>query len=254
LKTNSEISVVTNYKLTIEYDGSLYHGWQRQKADPSIQGEIEKKLAIMTGTIVTLTGSGRTDAGVHAYGQTANFHCDTKIKPEEFQNGLNSLLSKDIIVRQCKTVDEKFHARYDAKSKIYNYRILNTPLPSAICRQYCWHIRSPLKLDLMQKAVDHIVGTHDFKAFEGSGSPRSSTIRSVISAEITRENAESMVFKIEGDGFLRFMVRNIVGSLVDVGLKKISPDDFKKILISKNRNLAGITAPPHGLFLMRVRY
>ncbi len=243
-----------NYKLTIEYDGSLYHGWQRQKNDLSIQGEIEKKLAIMTQTTIALTGSGRTDAGVHAYGQTANFHCDKKISPKDFQKGLNSLLADDIIIRQCERVDETFHARYDSKSKIYNYRILNTPLASAIGRQYYWHIRTPLSLNLMQQAARHLVGTKDFKAFEGSGSPRSSTIRSVINAELVREDRNFIVFKIEGNGFLRFMVRNIIGSLVDVGFKKTSPDDFKRILLSKDRGLAGITAPPQGLFLMRVRY
>ncbi len=254
LKISWEIFVVTNYKLTIEYDGSLYHGWQRQKNDRSIQGEIENKLAIMTGTKITLTGSGRTDAGVHAYGQTANFHSDKRIGPEKFRNGLNSLLSGDIIIRQCETTEDAFHARYDAKSKIYNYMISNTRLPSAIGRQYCWHIRTPLNFTLMQQAAKHIVGTHDFKAFEGSGSPRSSTTRSIMNAELARENMESIVFKIEGNGFLRFMVRNIIGTLVDVGLKKISPDDFQQILTSKDRNLAGVTAPPQGLFLMRVRY
>ncbi len=254
LKINWGIFVVTNYKLTIEYDGSLYHGWQRQKNDRSIQGEIEKKLAIMTETKISLTGSGRTDAGVHAYGQTANFHCDNKISPEAFQKGLNSLLPGDIIIRQCETIDEAFHARYDAKSKIYNYRILNAPLPVAIGKQYCWHLRAPLNLDLMQQAANNIDGTHDFKAFEGSGSPRASTIRCIMSTAFARENMDYIIFKIEGNGFLRFMVRNIIGSLVDVGLKKISTEDFKQILISKDRNLAGVTAPPHGLFLMRVRY
>ncbi len=243
-----------NFKLTIEYDGGSYHGWQRQKNRKTIQGEIEKAIMTMTGENVTLTGSGRTDAGVHAFGQIANFYHDTKISPEAFQRGLNSLIPKDIIIKKCSTVDEKFHARYDVKAKTYQYRILNRATPTAICRQYAWFIRKKLDLDAMKSAIINIIGTHDFKAFEGAGSPRSSTIRHVSNATFKKIDRDYLVFEIEADGFLRFMVRNIVGTLVDVGLYKITSDDFKKILLSKDRNLAGATAPPHGLFLMDVKY
>lgn len=243
-----------NFKITIEYDGSAYHGWQRQADDGTIQGEIENALMTMTGKKITLTGSGRTDAGVHAMGQEANFKCDTLLSAEAFHKGLNSLLPDDIVIRSCETVPEKFHARYDAKSKTYHYRILNQPLPSAVFRKYAWHIRKKLDLDAMQTALCRIVGTHDFKAFEGSGSPRPDSIRCIMDAKIEKTDEGYLIFKIEGNGFLRFMVRNIVGTLVDVGLGKITPDDFKRILASKDRNLAGITAPPHGLFLMHVTY
>lgn len=243
-----------NFKLIIEYDGSSYHGWQRQKNRKTIQGEIEKAIMTITGKKIALTGSGRTDAGVHAFGQVANFYCDTEISPEVFQRGLNSLMPKDIIIKECNTVNEKFHARYDAKAKTYQYRILNRTTPAAICRQYAWFIKKKLDLDAMQSAILHIIGTNDFKAFEGAGSPRSSTKRRVINTGLQQKEKEYLIFEIEADGFLRFMVRNIVGTLLDVGLCKITPDDFKKILLSKDRNLAGATAPPHGLFLMNVKY
>jgi len=243
-----------NFKLIIEYDGSSYHGWQRQKNRKTIQGEIEKAIMTITGNKIALTASGRTDAGVHAFGQVANFYCDTEISPEVFQRGLNSLMPKDIIIKECNTVNEKFHARYDAKTKTYRYRILNRTTPAAICRQYSWFIKKKLDLDAIQSAILHIIGTNDFKAFEGAGSPRSSTKRRVINACLQQKEKKYLIFEIEADGFLRFMVRNIVGTLLDVGLCKITPDDFKKILLSKDRNLAGVTAPPHGLFLMNVKY
>jgi len=243
-----------NFKITIEYDGSEYHGWQRQAASRTIQGEIEKALATMTENRISVTGSGRTDAGVHALNQTANFRCATMLPPEVFLKGLNSLLPNDIVITSCESAPDQFHARYDVKSKTYHYRILNRPLPAAICRQYAWHIRKKLDLNAMQDALSCIVGRHDFKAFEGSGSPRNDSIRSILAVDLFKTDNEYLVLTIEGEGFLRFMVRNIVGTIVDVGLGKISPDEFKQILVSKNRNLAGITAPAHGLFLVDVKY
>jgi tRNA pseudouridine38-40 synthase len=245
---------MSNFKITIEYDGSAYHGWQRQASERTIQGEIENALKTMTGNGITVTGSGRTDAGVHALNQTANFRCTTSLTPEVFLKGLNSLLPEDIVITSCKIVPEEFHARYDVKSKVYHYRILNRSLPAAISRQYAWHIRKKLNLNAMQEALRCIIGRHDFKAFEGSGSPRISTVRCIIDADLVKTDNDYLVLKIEGDGFLKFMVRNIVGTLVDVGFDKITPHDFKQILISKDRNLAGITAPAHGLFLMEVKY
>ncbi|MFH2218053.1 MAG: tRNA pseudouridine(38-40) synthase TruA [Pseudomonadota bacterium] len=246
--------MLKNFKLTIEYDGSRYSGWQKQKNDPTIQGEIEQALATMTGKKVVLNGSGRTDAGVHALGQVANVLCETALLPEEVQKGLNSLLSGDIVIKSCECVDETFHARYDARCKTYSYRILNRPVPAAIGRQYAWQIRKELDLGAMRRAVQHIIGTHDFKAFEGSGSPRSHTMRSVMKAHLSVKHDDYIFFEIQADGFLRFMVRNIVGTLADVGHGKTTPDEFNAILLSKNRNLAGATAPPHGLFLMEVQY
>jgi len=243
-----------NFKLIIEYDGSRYHGWQRQKNEPSIQGEIENALERMTAQRVTVIGSGRTDAGVHAEGQVANFKCDTRLKPEAVMNGLNSLLAEDIKIKVCEQVDASFHARYDAKSKVYRYRILNRPTPAAIGRQYQWFIGRALDREAMQKAIAHIIGRHDFKAFEGSGSPRQSSTRQVYSADLFAHEGGLLIFHVEADGFLRYMVRNIVGTLVDVGLQKRTPHDFKQILDSKDRAQASATAPAQGLTLIRVNY
>ncbi len=246
--------MLKNYKITIEYDGSAYHGWQRQSDLPTIQDEIEKALMTMTGKKLSLIGSGRTDAGVHAFGQVANFHCDTSLSPEVFQKGLNSLIPNDIVITDCRQVHEKFHARYDVISKIYYYRILNRVIPAAIFRQYAWHVPKKLNLEDMRNALGYIIGTHDFKAFEGAGSPRANTTRCVVNADLVEKKDGHLVFKIEGDGFLRFMVRNIIGTLLDVGLGKMTTNDFKKIFESKDRNLAGATAPAYGLFLKQVKY
>ncbi len=243
-----------NFKLTIEYDGSSYHGWQKQKNEATIQGEIEKAAKVITGQKVTLIGSGRTDAGVHAFGQVANFHCDTKIVPEALLRGLNSLLPEDIVIKACTLAHENFHARYDITSKIYNYKILNRTISAAISRQYAWHIRKKLDIKAMRSAICHVIGSHDFKAFEAAGSPRSHTTRCVTKADLIKKDMDYLVFEIEADGFLRYMVRNIVGTIVDVGLNKTTPDDFKRILLSKDRARAGATAPPRGLFLMQVNY
>lgn len=242
------------FKITIEYDGTDFHGWQRQKKDRSVQGEIEKILQTITTNRITLIGSGRTDAGVHALGQVAHFTCDTKLSPQALKKGLNSLLPKDIIILSCEKTDDNFHARFNTKSKVYNYRILNQSLPSAIHRRYVWHIPKTLDLDSMRSAIGHIKGRHDFSAFEGAGSPRSHSIRNIMKAEIKKDKHGFLVIGLEANGFLKFMVRNIVGTLVDVGLGKITPEGFRKILLSKDRNLASPTAPPQGLFLVQVKY
>jgi tRNA pseudouridine38-40 synthase len=243
-----------NFKIIIEYDGTGYHGWQRQKHERTIQQEIEQALTEMTRSPVTINGSGRTDAGVHALGQVANFQIETELSPDIFLKGLNSILPPDIIIKDCQRVDAAFHARYDAKSKIYQYRIWNHNLPRAIGRQYAWHIRRKLDTTAMQSAAACLTGSHDFKAFEGTGSPRSHTVRQVTTVFFSETEDGLVIFTIEADGFLRFMVRNIVGTLVDVGLGKIAPEAFREILASKDRNQASATAPAHGLFLVEVRY
>jgi tRNA pseudouridine38-40 synthase len=243
-----------NFKLIIEYDGGAYSGWQRQAADPTIQAEIESALAVMTRTKVSLIGAGRTDAGVHALGQAANFRCDTRLEPEAVMKGLNSLLPADIAVRDCRLASESFHARFDALSKVYRYRILNRETRSPVARRFAWFIHRPLDLDRMQAAARLLTGRHDFKAFESTGSPRAHTVRHVMAAEWTTEDPEVLSFRIEADGFLRCMVRNIVGTLVTVGLGKIAPTGVLEILLSRDRRRAGATAPPQGLFLMEVAY
>lgn len=243
-----------NFKLILEYDGTAYFGWQRQKKERTIQGEIETAIQGVIGEKTTVHGSGRTDAGVHALGQTANFLCRTRLNSEEMHRALNALLPKDISVRGCEPVPETFHARFDAIGKTYRYCIDNRPVRPAVGRQYAWHISSPLDLTAIQKALPHIRGTQDFKAFEGAGSPRDHTVRTVSRASIQRDNNGQVEFEISANGFLRFMVRNLVGTLVDVGLGKRTPDDVKDIREAQDRGRAGITAPPHGLFLMNVEY
>ncbi|MFW5853836.1 MAG: tRNA pseudouridine(38-40) synthase TruA [Thermodesulfobacteriota bacterium] len=246
--------MIRNFKLTIEYDGTRYHGWQRQKGDRTLQGEIERALKTMTGQQIILNGSGRTDAGVHAYGQTAHFKCETLLSPDVFQKGLNSLLDADIVIRDCREVDRSFHARFDVRRKTYHYRIRNRPLPSALERLYVWHIRRPLNLAAMAEAAVCLSGEHDFKAFEGAGSPRAHTRRRIFQSEIVWDPEGSVTFQVSADGFLRYMVRNIVGTLVDVGSGKTTVLEFQKILASEDRGRAGATAPPHGLYLMQVDY
>ncbi len=244
-----------NFKLTIEYDGSGFHGWQRQKGCGTVQGEIEKALEILCGQKTALIGSGRTDAGVHALGQVAGFTCRTRLDPATVQRALNSLLPAEIVIRDCQPAGPGFHARFDARRKTYRYRILNRPLPAAVGRQYAWHLRRPLDLAAMRRAAASLIGRHDFAAFEGAGSPRSHTIRHVFTSDCHADEGGAIVaFDIEADGFLRFMVRNIVGTLVLVGLEKIGVNDFAEILQSRERRRAGPTAPPQGLFLMRVTY
>ena len=246
--------MTANFKLVIEYDGTQYHGWQRQPTDKSIQGEIEAALYTMTRQKITIIGSGRTDSGVHALGQTGNFKCKTRISPKEFQNGLNSLLPSDIVIRGCEYAAPEFHARFDTKSKVYRYSILNSAQPSAIGRQYHWWLHAPLDVNAMQTATRYLPGKQDFRAFEGTGSPRASTVRHVMAAYLKCEVPHQLEFYIQADGFLRFMVRNIIGTLVDVGRRKISPDQLTTIIESRDRNLAGATAPPQGLCLLQVNY
>ncbi len=245
---------MANFKLIIEYDGAAYCGWQRQAGDPTLQETIEIALSVMTKETIRVIGSGRTDAGVHALGQTAHFHTRSAIPSQGFQAGLNSLLPDDIVIRACVPVPDDFHARFHARHKTYRYTIRNQPLPAAIGRQYAWHIRKPLDIAAMQAAADHIIGTHDFKSFEGTGSPRADTIRTVLTADVMQTPAGDAVFEVVATGFLRYMVRNLTGTLVQVGLGKISTDDFKAVLEARDRHRAGPTAPPHGLSLVSVFY
>ncbi|MCF8026093.1 MAG: tRNA pseudouridine(38-40) synthase TruA [Desulfobacteraceae bacterium] len=244
-----------NFKLTIEYDGTEFNGWQVQKTGRTIQGAIEAALFVMTRQKIRITGSGRTDAGVHAMGQTANFRCNTRLTEKDFFSGLNGLLPSDIVLQSCEQVSSEFHARYNAIEKTYRYNILNRPLPAAIGRQYAWHIKNPLDVDAMQRAADMLKGKHDFSAFENTGSPKSNSVRTVYSAGFTQPpDKRHLNFEISANGFLRYMVRNIVGTLVQVGQSGITVEEFAAIKASLDRNKAGFTAPPHGLFLMSVKY
>jgi len=243
-----------NFKITIEYDGTDFHGWQIQPKDRTIQGEIEKALLIMTNSHVEVHGSGRTDAGVHALNQTASFSCDTKIPAEAFKKGINCLIPEGIVIKECIEVPLDFHARFSAKSKTYEYRIINSHLRPVIGRNYVWHLWKPLDVEKMKKAASFIKGKHDFKSFEAAGSPRAHTIRTISYLEVYYDGKENIKIEVSADGFLRYMVRNITGTLAQVGLGKISPDEIYEIIEKKDRGSAGMTAPPHGLFLKEVIY
>ncbi|MBW1798431.1 MAG: tRNA pseudouridine(38-40) synthase TruA [Deltaproteobacteria bacterium] len=243
-----------NIKLTLAYDGSHYHGWQRQKNGVTIQGAVEEKIKIMTGESVKLIASGRTDAGVHAINQVCNFTTRSKIGIEEMKRGLNSLLPHDVFLRDSEYVPLEFHARYNVKSKTYEYRILNREDPDLFLRHYVWHIRVPLNAKEMAKCLTVLAGRHDFSSFKSSGSGNLDPVRTVLRAELHGPEDGMLKLVIEADGFLRHMVRNIVGTVVDAGLGKIDVSGFKEILESKDRQMAGIKAPPQGLFLMNVEY
>lgn len=243
-----------NFMLLIEYDGTHFHGWQRQRGVITIQEMLESKLEIMLGSPVTVRASGRTDAGVHARGQVVNFYARTRLQAENFLTGLNGLLPADITVLHAAEMPHSFHARFSATSKTYQYRILNRAVPSALERNYCWHIRPKLDLDAMTGSLDVILGEHDFAAFMGAGSSVKSTVRILMEAIITEQARDLLVFRFTASGFLRHMVRNLVGTVVDVGRGKLKREDIQAILESRDRRNAGMTAPAAGLFLEQVHY
>ena len=244
-----------NIRLTLTYDGSQYHGWQRQDNGVTIQEVVEERLEIMFGTPIKLLASGRTDAGVHAMDQVCNFTTRSNIVPDEIKRGLNSLLPDDIHVNTADYVAGEFHARYSAISKIYEYWILNQTAPNVFLRHYLWHIRAPLDTGEMAKGLAILMGSHDFSSFKSSGSNNTNPVRSISRAELYGPDEDGILrIIIEADGFLRHMVRNIVGTVVEVGLGKMSTDRFREVLESKDRQAAGIKAPAQGLFLVSVRY
>ena len=243
-----------NIKLLIEYDGTNYRGWQVQPKGQTIQGMIEGKLALLMGETIHLIGSGRTDAGVHAFSQIAHFKTQSQMDVRSIQRALNSLLSHDIVIKRVEEVEEGFHARRQSKSKVYEYRILNQDLRSAFHRGYAWHIPQKLNLREMKKATQSLIGEHDFSSFRSVGSPTQTPIRRVILAEWKRSRDGLLRFEIEANGFLKQMVRAIVGTLVEVGKGKISSEEFQRVLDFRDRKKAGPTAPAQGLFLKEVKY
>jgi len=232
----------------------LFSGWQIQNDRITVQGEIEKALSRILNQKIKINGAGRTDAGVHAMGQVANFHAATSISCYDLKKGVNSIIKRPVVIRKCEIVDSDFHARYNALSKEYHYHILNRSDPCAVGRNYTWHIKQKLDLEKMNQCCSMITGTHDFKSFEGAGSPRAHTRRDVFFACMEKQDKDRIIFKIKANGFLRFMVRNIMGTLVQAGLSKLSLDEFKSVINAKDRKMAGPTAPPNGLFMIKVNY
>ena len=242
-----------NIKLTIEYDGKDFNGWQKQPTKLNIQGTIEQAIKQITGEDVELNASGRTDAGVHALGQVANFKTNSQIPIEKFAIAINSKLKRSIVIKKAEEVDERFHSRLSCKKKTYRYIINNSPEGTAIYRNLETHIPQKLDLSQMKKAIKYFEGEHDFKAFKASGTSSKSSVRTIYKADIYQEN-EKIFIEITGNGFLYNMVRIIVGTLVEVGLGKIKPEKIIDIIQQRKRENAGKTFPPNGLYLLKVMY
>ena len=239
--------------LWVEYEGTDFNGWQFQPGQRTVQGELEGALARMCGEEVRLIAAGRTDSGVHALGQVAHFSTLSTISPEKFLLGLNTLIGRDVTLVDCREAKGKFHAQFDALSKTYCYRILHRRSPSALLRNRTWHLKSPLSVDQMREAAERLKGEHDFAAFCGAGGSETSKVRRIERLEV-REEGEEIRIKITGKGFLRQMVRIIVGTLVEVGKGERTADSMTGLLASRDRRQAGYTAPPHGLCLLGVDY
>ena len=242
-----------NIKLTIEYDGKDFNGWQKQPNKLNIQGTIEQAIKNITGEEVELNASGRTDAGVHALGQVANFKTNSQIPIEKFAIAINSRLKKSIIIINAEEVDERFHSRLTCKRKTYRYIINNSIEGSAIYRNLETHIPQKLDINKMEKALKYFEGEHDFKAFKASGTSSKNSVRTIYKTNIYKEN-NRIYIELTGNGFLYNMVRIIVGTLVEVGLGKIEPEKIQDIIKSKKRENAGKTLPPNGLYLVNVEY
>ena len=244
-----------NIKLIIEYDGTNYSGWQIQQNGPSIQAEVEKALSALTGEKIGIHGSGRTDKGVHARGQVASFTTSSSIPPEKYVYALRSLLPSDIVVKESIEVPLDFHARYSAIGKKYSYLVVNTKFPSALLRNYAYHVNYCERLDIgrIEKAAEAFIGTYDFSGFMSTGSTVFDTVRTIFEISIEKEK-DLIHFNYKGNGFLYKMVRIITGTLLYAGIGKIDPDDIKDIIMSGDRNRAGLTAPACGLYLEEVYY
>ena len=228
-------------------------GWQKQPNKLNIQGNIEKAICEITGEEIELNASGRTDAGVHAFGQVANFKTNSNIPIEKFAVAINSRLKKSIVIKKAEEVEERFHSRYNCKKKTYRYIINNSFEGSAIYRNLEYHIPTKLNITDMKKAIKYFEGVHDFAGFKASGTSSKSSIREIYLAQIKQDN-ERINIELTGNGFLYNMVRIIAGTIVDVGLGKIDPNSIPDIINSKKREKAGKTLPAHGLYLVNVEY
>ncbi|MFZ3013401.1 MAG: tRNA pseudouridine(38-40) synthase TruA [Nitrospira sp.] len=240
-------------KLTLEYDGTAYAGWQRQPNQPTVQAAVEAAIAGVTQINTPVIGAGRTDAGVHAMGQVASFHINRDMTPREWTRALNAHLPKSIVVRSVALMPDTFHARHSAKGKLYEYRILNRPERPAVERDYCWHIHQPLDDAAMNQAGLALIGSHDFSSFQTQPTDNDNPICHLQQFTVFRDG-DRLRIEAYADRFLKQMIRSIVGTLAEVGLHKRPPDRLTHILNARDRSAAGKTAPPQGLFMVRVDY
>jgi len=240
-------------RLLLEYDGSNYAGWQWQPEEPTLQGALEEAIRKTTGEEIRVTASGRTDAGVHACGQVVSFQSESGLSAQEWHGALNHFLPVDIRVLDAGDAGPGFSARHSAKGKEYEYVVLNRRMPSPLLRQRAWHVAVPLDIETMRHAALYLIGEHDFTSFRAAGCSASRPVRELLMLKIERED-DRIVFTLGANAFLRHMVRNIVGTLVEVGRGRFSPDEVKAILDARDRTRSGPTAPPQGLYLMKVIY
>ena len=243
-----------NYRAIIQYEGTRYQGWQKQvSTDNTIQGKLESLLTKMVGHPVEVNSSGRTDAGVHAYGQVISFACDTDKSPEEILEYMNQYLPEDIGVQSVVVAGDRFHARLNAIGKIYRYRVLNSKNPSVFERRYVFQVPEELDMQAMQKGISYLEGKHDFKAFTAKKNTKKSTVRTIY--EINLEQVgEELVFTFYGDGFLYHMVRILMGTLLEIGQHRRTTESILEAFESGERVKAGFLAPAQGLALMQVFY
>ncbi|HBH62548.1 MAG TPA: tRNA pseudouridine(38-40) synthase TruA [Nitrospiraceae bacterium] len=244
-----------NFKLVLEYDGRRYNGWQRQtNTRRTLQGTIEHVLHLMTGEKIELHGSGRTDSGVHALGQVANFHTQSQMGLSEIEDYLHKYFPDDINLLDIREMPERFHSRLNAKGKKYLYRIWNHPSKNNIFnRGYYYHIKKPLNVEKMKQAADLFTGTKDYRSFTALKSKNKSTVRTLSNIDILKKDNE-ITLTLSGDGFLHRMVRVITGTIIQVGLGELSVSDIEEMFKKEQRSAAGFTAPPHALFLVEVIY
>ena len=243
-----------NYKLTIQYEGTRYKGWQEQKhTEATIQGKLQRVLERMTEEEIDLQGSGRTDAGVHARGQVANFKAEDLYPVEEIQQYLNCYLPEDIAVTEVAEVNARFHSRYAAKAKTYRYRIHRGSVPDVFNRKYEYHYEKSLDVERMKQAAAYLTGTHDFTSFCGNKKMKKSAVRTVYAITFTEEG-DDLFIDFRGTGFLQNMIRILTGTLIEVGDGRRKPEEIPDMLAQKNRECAGYTAPAQGLMLMNVEY
>jgi tRNA pseudouridine38-40 synthase len=242
-----------NLKITVEYDGTNYCGWQIQPNGESIQAVLERAISTFFGAPSRITASGRTDAGVHAIGQVANFLVNKEIEKFRILRGLNALTPPDITIKEVEIVPDSFDARRDGRSRVYEYHIINRATPSPFYLNRAWHLHEALNREAMREAMRCLLGEHDFSSFRAAGCEAIHPIRKVYQT-VLEPRGDLLVYSIEATAFLRHMVRNIVGTLVEVGRGLREPQSFNELLEACDRNKAGPTAPPHGLYLVEVKY
>lgn len=240
-------------KLTIEYDGSYFHGWQMQENAHSVQEELEKAILRLTGENSRVTGASRTDTGVHALGQVAHFDTHSRVPADKFVQALNSFLPPQVAIVLSEEAAPDFHSRFSATGKIYEYKVLNRKNRSPLLANRTWHVREDLDITAMNQAAQGFIGKHDFSAFCASGHSVRTFGRIIYSSEWKREG-DILIYRVSGNGFLYHMVRIMTGTMVEIGKKKRPAEEIEALIAGRDRNLAGITAPPDGLYLVKVLY